>query len=298
MGNIQAYSLKVGECIFNVTNLSALPLRLQRSIEPFQVAHDEAPDVTIEVISGPPQLSGEVRPMTNVRHLPELSGNRQDYYYYTLNRYGSDFMIISGKENDPGSNRSYALSNRHFQHWKIYISPKDDGDYYPLNFPLGSLIFYYSIISLKGLVLPALGLNYYGRGYVFTGFSGIEKTTISNLWLNRGGVLISDDQLVLMQDDKHFNMYNSPMTYKHKVMKSPLHAIYILRQADRNESNRLSETSAFSRLMDLCIHHDKDELLVNNLMDSLHNLIHHIPVYELNFKPDDSLVNYVLETNY
>ena len=298
MGNIQAYSLKVGECIFNVTNAGAFPLKLQRSIEPFQVAHDKAPDVNIEVISGSPKLSGEVRPMTNVRNLPELSGNRQDYYYYTLNRYGDNFLIISGKENDPGRNRSFALSNRHFQNWKIYISPKDDGDYYPLNFPLGSLIFYYSIISMKGLILPALGLNYFGRGYVFTGFSGIEKTTISNLWLNRGGILISDDQLVLMQDDKHFNMYNSPMAYKHKVMKSPLHAIYILRQGDKNESKKLTRTSAFSRLMDLCIHHDKDELLVNNLMDSLQNLIKCIPVYELNFKPDDSLVNYVIGTNY
>lgn len=65
-------------------------------------------------------------------------------------------------------------------------------------------------------------------------------------------------------------------------MKSPLHSIYIFRQADKNESKKLSETSAFSRLMNICIHHDKDELLVNNLMESLHNLISHIPVYEVN----------------
>lgn len=299
MNNIQSYSLKIGECIFNVANPEGLPLRLQRSIEPFQIAYAEEPDVTIEVISGYPQMEDKITPMTNVRNLPELSGDRHTYYRYTLNRYGDDFLIISGNEKDPVQSRRYALSNRHFRNWKVYLPPQAKEDfYYPLNFPLGSLIFYYSIISVKGLLLPAMGLNYYGRGYVFTGFSGIERTTISNLWLNRGGVLISDDQLVLMQDDKNFNMYNSPMAYTHKVMKSPLHAIYILRQADKNKSERLSRTSAFSRLMNICIHHDKNELLVNNLMDSLQNLLNHIPVYDLNFKPDDSVINYVLETNY
>jgi len=299
MNNIQSYSLKIGECIFNIANPEGMPLRLQRSIEPFQIAYAEEPDVTIEVVPGYPQMEGKIKPMTNVRNLPELSDNMQAYYRYTLNRYGDDFLIISGNENDPSQTKRYAISNRHFRKWKVYLPSENEEDFhYPLNFPLGSLIFYYSIISVKGLLLPAMGLNYYGRGYVFTGFSGIERTTISNLWLNRGGVLISDDQLVLMQDEKNFNMYNSPMAYTHKVMKSPLHAIYILRQADKNESEKLSETSAFSRLMNICIHHDKDELLVNNLMDSLHHLLEHIPVYELNFKPDDSVINYVLETNY
>ncbi|MFP4620473.1 MAG: hypothetical protein ACLFM7_04140 [Bacteroidales bacterium] len=43
MGNIKTFSLKIGECTFNITNTGDLDMKLQPGIEPYKIVTDEVP---------------------------------------------------------------------------------------------------------------------------------------------------------------------------------------------------------------------------------------------------------------
>jgi serine kinase of HPr protein (carbohydrate metabolism regulator) len=141
--------------------------------------------------------------------------------------------------------------------------------------------------------MHASGVKYDSKGFIFSGVSGIGKTTMSNFWLDRGGDLINDDRLMLMHDGNGFLMYNTPMAYKQEVKCSPVSAIFLLKKSPDNKSIRLTKGFALARIISHCIQHSHDKKLMDSLVENASKLIENVPVYELGFKPDVSVVDYI-----
>jgi hypothetical protein len=288
------FNLKIGNCIFSISAPENLLLEIHPNILPFKTANVSESHVKIQLQVGYPEFNEEIKQLTNARNLPEFYNHEQKYHYYTLNKTHNQFIIITGEEGRGAENKRMAVSDFGFRNWTIYISESESGNQIsPLSFPLGPLIFYYGITLCDGLLIHASGISYLSSGYIFAGFSGIGKTTISNLWLERGGQLINDDRLALMAGKNGFYMYNTPMAYHQESKSSRVSAVFLLKQATENKAIRLTKGAALARVLALCIQHDHDKNLVDSLVKNVHQLIEAVPVYELGFKPDHSIIQYI-----
>jgi hypothetical protein len=65
----------------------------------------------------------------------------------------------------------------------------------PLFHPLGSLLMIYLSHFSSGFLIHASGIKENNNGYIFSGVSGIGKTTMSELWLKQGATVINDDRI-------------------------------------------------------------------------------------------------------
>ncbi len=292
------FKIKVGLCVFSVSAPEDIGVDLHPNMAPFQIKNNNSLyHIDIQIRKGVPEFREKPKQLTNARNLPEFHERKVEYHFYILSKTPSAFIISSGNEESEREFDRVAVSDFNFKNWTIYISEKESlGKINPLSFPIGPLIFYYSLTLCNGIMLHASGVNYNNKGYIFSGVSGIGKTTISNIWLENGGELINDDRLVLMRNSNRFTMYNSPMAYYQELKTSPVSSVFLLKQSKENYLNKLSKGTALARVLSLCIQHDHDKVLVDSLMNNVHELIEMVPVYELGFKPDRSVVQFVEES--
>ena len=290
----QVFKIRIGTIIFEVYPPEGLPVEIHPFIKPFQVAQDVPSNITIQLSIGIPGLPARLNQHTSARYLPQFQDDAWNQYFYTLNKTETEFIILAGKERDP-DNRRMAVSDFSFRNWSVYLSEEEAAGkrINPLNFPLGPLIFYYGLSSYSGFLLHASGIDANQKGYIFSGYSGVGKTTISNLWLADGAGLINDDRLAIMRASDGFAMYNTPMAYHQGAKSCPVSSIFLLRQSPENYSQKLSKSVALARVLSMCIQHDHDKILVDNLVKSVHALVEEVSVYELGFRPDNTIVGYM-----
>ena len=164
----------------------------------------------------------------------------------------------------------------------------------PLFHPLGSLLMVYLSNFCDGFLIHASGVKDENNGYLFTGVSGIGKSTISQLWKEQGALVINDDRLWIQQVDGEWKMFSTPMmNYIQKPLSSPLSKMFLLSQSPENTISQVSKTQGSLRLMSNCIQHLFDREMIASHLDTIFELTKIIPVYELGFKPTYEVVEVI-----
>lgn len=164
----------------------------------------------------------------------------------------------------------------------------------PLEYPLDGLILYYLTVINGDILLHASGVNYKGKGYIFSGVSGNGKTTMAMIWDKAGAKVIHDDRLAIRADGENFKLYNTPVYDNDEPRFSRLNSIYIIDHGKVNRSVQVAGASAISLIMANCIQHNWDPLIIAGLLRTVSGLCSTIPVYELEFVPDESIIEYIL----
>lgn len=164
----------------------------------------------------------------------------------------------------------------------------------PLFHPLGSLLMVYLAHYTNGLLIHASGVADHNNGYLFTGVSGIGKSTMSKLWEAKGARIINDDRLWLHQVSGRWHLFNTPMMqYAQKPMMAPLSKAFLLRQSKTNELSLNNGYQGALRLMANCIQHHYNKEMTATFLDRILQLTSQVPVYNLGFKPDTVIVDLI-----
>ena len=190
--------------------------------------------------------------------------------FWSVWKYHSDLFIRTiFPLSSPGKNAVliFSLSKREWDLW-IDGAGKDTD---PFEYPLDGLILYYLAAINGDLMIHASGINVSGHGYLFSGTSGKGKSTIAGLWQNSGARVIHDDRLVVRKRGTGYTMFNE------------------------NKLAPVKGASAVSLVMANCIQHNWDPDIIAGLLDSVSDLCGTIPVFRLFFKPDRSVIDYILE---
>jgi hypothetical protein len=164
----------------------------------------------------------------------------------------------------------------------------------PFLYPLGILVFIYQALFNRGLVIHASGVQDGEKGYLFTGLSGIGKSTMARLWQEKGATIINDDRLAVMPNDDGFSIHNTPMPYYQDYPKSShLHGIFLLKQSKENYCLPLKGATAMMRVMANCMQHFHTPELVQQHLSIVEAIMSKISVFELGFKPDTDIVDLI-----
>lgn len=132
-------------------------------------------------------------------------------------------------------------------------------------------------------------------GILFSGPSGIGKSTQANLWCSlRGGRQINGDRPILSREAGEWRAWGSPYAGSsdcHLNESCPVAAIVMLRQAPVCSIRRLDPARAVRHIWSGLTVHNWDEEFVTRAFDLAMELAQQIPVYEFRCTPDEQAVS-------
>lgn len=214
--------------------------------------------------------------------------------FWSIYRHRTDIFIktIFPLLSKPGTGvLKFSLTTRE---WDLYLD-NNATERDPLEYPLDGLLLYYLTVMHGDIFIHASGVNHSGSGYLFSGVSGKGKTTMSLLWNMAGGKVIHDDRLIIRNISGKYRMYNTPVYQNDKPSESVLSRIYLIDHGDKNSMIPVNGASAVSLLMANCIQHNWSADIIARLMGSVSIMCNTIPVIRLLFKPDRSIIDFLLD---
>ena len=150
------------------------------------------------------------------------------------------------------------------------------------------------LLRERRLLLHAACVDTPVGGLLFSGPSGIGKSTQAGLWQRYAGAkLINGDRPILQKAEDGWRAWGSPYAGSSRwfVNKScRVRAIVMLRQAPRCSLRRLSRAEAFRRVFAGITVTTWDRSCVSLSCELAEALISEIPVYELSCTPDRAAV--------
>jgi len=166
----------------------------------------------------------------------------------------------------------------------------------PFVHPLDQLLMMYALAEREGAILHACAVELDGKGFLLPGRSGAGKTTISQLFAARGHKLLSDDRVVARKIKNEFYAFGTPWAGDAGIAenrKLPLKGIFFIRQSSGNRIEKIKPSAAAERLMPIASIPWFDEKTMSGVLSFCEDLILHVPAYELYFKPDTEVVDFL-----
>ena len=172
----------------------------------------------------------------------------------------------------------------------------------PLEYPLDELVVIHRLCRERGVEVHAAGL--YDRslqnvgGFLFIGHSGAGKSTTTRLWRERRDVtVLSDDRIILRKHDGQVWMHGTPWHGEAAFAaaeKCKIDKLFILEQAPENKIIPLRGSQAVGELMARSFLPFYDGPALESTMAFLEEIVETIPCYRLQFVPEQTAVEAVL----
>lgn len=162
--------------------------------------------------------------------------------------------------------------------------------------------FYAGLINFEGLMLHASAVELDGKAYLFSGPSGMGKSTHTKLWQQLFGEkaqIFNDDKPALRREDGRWYAYGTPWCGKDGINQNkriPLAGICFLKRGQENVIRRLDEKDVIGHVLHQTLHQFKTAERLGPLLDSLGRLVQEIPVFELENLPEEAAARLSYET--
>lgn len=156
------------------------------------------------------------------------------------------------------------------------------------------------LLELDALMLHASFVRFEGRGILFSGPSGIGKSTQARLWETfRGAQTLNGDRAAICCADGQWRAYGLPLAGSSRIFRNesaPIGAIVVLRQAPRNHIRPMSPAEAIRALLPEFSIHRWDREFLDRALGFSTALLTAVPVYLLECTPDEKAVQLLHRT--
>ncbi len=260
------------------------------------ISKDTRSDLQIRVHSGTIDLPEKAEMVFHAPYFEEIVGlqiqNNMDFW--SIWKHRSDLYIktiFPLSITDKKAVLKFSLTSGE---WDLWIND-DCKEVDPLEYPLDGLILYYLTVIHGDIMIHASGLNNVGHGYIFSGVSGKGKSTMAKLWEKSGAKVIHDDRLIIRKTHDGYKMFNTPVYTDDEPNESVLNKIFIIDHGTENILVPLKGAKAVSLVVVNCIQHNWGSDIIARLLGSVSIMCNTIPTVKLLFKPDRSVIDYILE---
>ena len=175
-----------------------------------------------------------------------------------------------------------------------YCLPEGNRDY---ALPLAALCSRFSYFGT--LLAHASVIEYNGEGVIFSGPSGIGKTTQAQLWEKyKQAQIINGDKVFIRHENDGFNAYGLPWKGSSEYClnrKVPLKAVVILKQSEKNSVRKLGAESVECFMPHVFFPH-WDKNCLEKALDIFDTLIKNVPVYLLECRADSEAAELMCKT--
>ncbi len=303
MNNQNQYQLKIADYIIDVCSLDdSIKLIIPDYLADFITNTNEKANVNIQICNFIPEFFNNNNVVFDAAKEKNTNYSNFSLYNWCICETNARKFIKIYKHENYKSPEIIVEFDRKAKQWDMYYEKGNisisNNEVNPFIYPLGPLILYYINTFNDGIMIHSSGVLDNNKGYLFSGVSGIGKTTISKIWNNEEALIINDDRLVIRKKDNNYFMFNTPMNYKDIPKIAPLNYIFLLKQSPKNYSKKIKGTEAIARLMANCIQHNYNADLINSLISACSEICQSLPVYELGFIPDRNIVHFIRNNEF
>ena len=155
---------------------------------------------------------------------------------------------------------------------------------------LHSAAFCREIIQHGRFFLHASAVVCGGGAYLFSGPSGIGKSTHTAMWqkLFPGIQILNDDKPVIWPEKGKITAWGTPFSGRTDLQRNlgvPLMGICFLKQARENRIRPVAETEALALILNNTWR-PKDDKTMNLLLNGIQQVVEEIPIFELSCTTD------------
>ncbi|OPX33799.1 MAG: hypothetical protein B1H12_11255 [Desulfobacteraceae bacterium 4484_190.2] len=165
----------------------------------------------------------------------------------------------------------------------------------PVSYPLDQILLMYTLARRRGALLHAAGIEVDGKGYIFPGKSGAGKSTITGQFASKKKIgLISDDRIVVRKMDGGFRAYGTPWPGEAGIAFNKdvaLSGIFFLHHGPANRIKEIALQEGLERILPVTSIPWYDREIMPRILAFCEDLISHVPLYELCFKPSVEVVD-------
>lgn len=254
------------------------------------------PDILIRIHSFSFELPERAERVFNAPYVEEINGVHftVDTHFWSIWKDNSDLYIktmLPLSEAGRSATLQFSLTSYHWDLWIDGAEKETD----PLEYPLDGLILYYLTVIKSDIMIHASGVNYKGKGYLFSGISGKGKSTMAKLWEKAGAHVVHDDRLIIRKNARGYKMYNTPVYMNDEPRESDLNNIYIIGHGSENILTSLNGVDAVSGIMANCIQHNWGTEIIAGLLGTISVMSKTISISKLHFLPDSRVTDYILK---
>ena len=135
-------------------------------------------------------------------------------------------------------------------------------------------------------------------GFIFSGNSGVGKSTISNLFRENGAFLqLSDDRVIITKNGTNYCAHGNPFDFKIARLTnaySPVKYIFFLHHSATNHISKVPESEKIKRLLTICLLPYWNSSYLIQSAPMINNFSQKVKMYDLYFKPDLDITNYII----
>ena len=151
------------------------------------------------------------------------------------------------------------------------------------------------LIKKESVILHCCYLNYKGHGILFSGPSGIGKSTQARLWEKyRDAKIINGDRSLLTKEENDWYANGWPVCGSSEICineKNKIGSIVFLNQGEQNEVVKLSKIKAIKKIIsELTINYWNQEF-VDKAISIAEDIGNNVNVYELTCRIDEDAVD-------
>ena len=164
-------------------------------------------------------------------------------------------------------------------------------DYETIAYMYSGWAFYRQLLSFNGMMFHASAIELDGKAYLFSGPSGMGKSTHANLWLELfpSAKIFNDDKPALRYIDGRWYAYGTPWSGKSGIninTKLPVAGICFLRKGAENRIRRLGNLEAAAAIISQTLRHFSTPEGLGVMTDMVDSMVNEIPVFEMINRPE------------
>jgi hypothetical protein len=171
----------------------------------------------------------------------------------------------------------------------------------PFCYPLDQILLMYILSKRDGALIHAAGINLKGKGYIFPGRSRAGKSTLSRQFAGAKNTLIlSDDRVIVRKISNSFRVFGTPWPGEEGIAvneSAPLSGIFFISHGTENMAKDLKPVEALKRLMPVTSIPWFDRDVMPQILNFCEELVSNIPAYQLYFKPDTEVSDFLDKFN-
>ena len=289
-------SFSIGEYTFHIDNQCGLDIKYA-NIEGFSTynVHPKKKDITLLFNFSPLNIEGKEL------FIADSTGeffyqNIWKVYHYNGAIYYSIYYL-----NHPVLKQAIFTYNKSNSTIEIFLTPLNPLlpiELNPFEHPIGVLMLTRLLQENGGFLIHGSGVSDGANGYIFTGVSGIGKSTMASIWKSIGAEVVNDDRLMICENGDEYTFYNTPMPHYNDFSKNAsLKGIFLLSQSPINHCTRISGVKALTKVMANFMQQFYDADVISKQLNQTEQLVSRVPVYELGFKPDTDVVSLIRDLN-